>query len=391
MNMACKNLLPQSKFLPLRMVVRRRVGDISRNGFVQSTSGATTYDPLESKRGNTFFCQEKRSYSIYTQNELIRRSDGRSTKNESSYEREHKCDELTIHNDTYSETHKVELHGKILSDLISLRRMQNRDCEKLKLISQYIFRNINLYSLYEIADILKCTNYFSIILKKEDLHKLVKRLKILTFNKKEEEKVMYEIIPNLLRIKVAREYQDKALICTLTTFINDLLRFWLILPRSDMSIPTPSYISYVYFVKEVQLIILNQFCSWLDKKYVDNSVFTFLQSFQSSVGRKNRHLDYLFVKEVSEILLKLNCKIRALNTYNYSVPIFVKDFYLIVECIGNNDTFQGTLTLTPYFSERYELFKKLGFKVLHLYKQLLPSDAEDKLNYVKQSLYSIIK
>ncbi|GAB68290.1 hypothetical protein PCYB_131650 [Plasmodium cynomolgi strain B] len=391
MSVACKNLLLRSKFLPLRMVVRSHVGDSSKHGPVHPASGAATYDPLEGKRASTFFCERKGSYSVYTHNELIRHCDGRSAKKGSTNEMGHKCNEITSHCDTHAKRHKIERNGKILSDLISLRRMKNKDCEKLKLISQHIFRNINFYSLYEIADILKCTHFFSIILKKEDLHKLVRRLKVLTFNQKKEEKVMYEIIPNLLRIKVPREYQDKALSCTLTTFINDLLRFWLILPRSDMSIPTPSYLSYVYFVKEVQLIILNEFCTWLDKKYVDNSVFTFLQSFQSSVGRKNRHLDYPFVKEVSEILLKLNCQIEVLNMYNYSVPIFVKDFYLIVECIGNNDTFQGTLTLTPYFSERYELFKRLGFKVLLLYKQLLPSAAEDKLNFVKQSLYSIIK
>ncbi|EUD66558.1 hypothetical protein C922_03192 [Plasmodium inui San Antonio 1] len=371
--------------------MRSRVGHSSKHGPTHPASGAVTYDPLEEKRESTFFCQRKGSHCVYTHNELIRRCDGRSGKNGSNNEGGHKCDEITTHCDTNEKRHKVERNRKILSDLISLRRMQNRDCEKLKLICLHIFRNINSYSLYEIADILKCTHFFSIILKKEHLHKLVSRLKVLTFNQKGEEKVIYEIIPNLLRIKVAREYQDKALSCTLTTFINDLLRFWLILPRSDMSIPTPSYLSYVYFVKEVQLIILNKFCSWLDEKYVDNSVFTFLQSFESSLGRKNRHLDYPLVKEVSEILFKLNCQIKVLNMYNYSVPIFVKDFSLIVECIGNNNTFQGTLTLIPYFSERYELFKRLGFKVLLLYKELLPSAAEDKLNFVKQSLYSIIK
>ncbi|ANQ06401.1 Uncharacterized protein PCOAH_00007070 [Plasmodium coatneyi] len=391
MNTACRNLLPQGKFLPLRMVVRKHVGDISKYGPVHPASGATTYEPLEGKIGSTFFCHGKRSLSVCTQNELIRRCDERSAENGSSNERGHKCDEIMAHCDTHAERHKSELNGKILGDLISLRRMQNRDCERLKLICQHIFRNINFYNLHEIADILKCINFFSIILKKEDLHKLVKRLKVLTFNKREEEKVMYQIIPNLLRIKVAKEYQDKKLSYTLTSFINDLLRFWLILPRSDMSIRTTSYLSYVYFVKEVQLIILNQFCSWLDEKYIDSSVFTFLQSFQSSIGRKSRYLDYPFVGEVREILLKLNCQIEVLNMYNYSVPIFVKDFYLIVECIGNNDTFQGTLTLTPYFSERYELFKRLGFKVLHLYKELMPSASEDKLNFVKQSLYSIIK
>ncbi|KJP86608.1 hypothetical protein AK88_03712 [Plasmodium fragile] len=390
MRVICRNVPLQSKFLPMRMVVRIRVGGSNKHGPVHPSLGAVTYDPLEGKRGSILFWQRKESYCVYTKNQLIRRSDGRSAENESSNEKGHKCDEITTHCDTRAKGHKAECNGKILRDLIWLRRMQNRDCEKLRLICQHIFRNINFYSLYEIADILECTNFFRIILKK-DLHKLVRRLKVLTFNQKEEEKVMYEIIPNLLRIKVAKEHQDKALSSALTTFINDLLRYWLILPRSDMCIPTPSYLSYVYFVKEVQLIILNQFCSWLDEKCLDNSVLTFLQSFQSSVGRKSRHLDYPFVKEVREILFKLNCQIEVLNMYNYSVPIFVKDFNLIVECIGNNDTFQGTLTLTPYFSERYELFKKLGFKVLLLYKHLLPSAEEDMLNFVKQSLYSIIK
>ncbi|CAG9475458.1 conserved Plasmodium protein, unknown function [Plasmodium vivax] len=391
MSMACKNLLLRSKFSPLRMVARSRVGGSSAHGPVHPASRAATCDPLEGKRGSTFFCQGSESYSVCAYNELVRHGDGRSAKKGSSNEGGYTRNEMTPHCETPAKRQKIERNGKMLSELISLRRMQKRDCEKIKLISQHIFRNINFYSLYEIGDILKCTHFFSIILKKEDLHKLVKRLKVLTFNKKGEEKVMYQIIPNLLRIKVAREYQNEALSFTLTAFINDLLRFWLILPRSDRAIPAPSYLSYVCFAKEVQLIILNKFCSWLDEKYVDNSVLTFLRSFQSSLGRKNRLLDYPFVKEVRGILSKLNCQMEVLNMYNYCVPIFVKDFHLIVECISNDDTFQGTLTLTPYFSERYELFKRLGFKVLLLYKQRLPSAPEDKLNFVKQSLYAIVK
>ncbi|GAW82812.1 hypothetical protein, conserved [Plasmodium gonderi] len=385
---SCNILLCINKFLPMRKVKRRIVGNNNKYALVRPADNIT-YDPFWCKSSNIFIGQRKeRWYSIYVHKELAKHNDEETFKNEYNDETRFLHEEINEDYRKYGEKVKDGCKKKMLNELILLKNKRLRDCQKLKLISKNIYKNISFYNLHEISDVLECTYFFSIILKKEDMHKLIKRLKVLTFNKKKDN-VMYKIILNFLRIKIPREYEDKKLIATFNTFLNDLLSFWLVRPPSD--IPMSNYLDYIYFVKETQLIVHNDFCSWFDKNYYDNLLLSFLQSFQYSIVRQNRNLDFLFIKEVIDILSKLNCQTDVLNMYNFTIPIFIKDFHLIVECIGNKNTFDGTSILIPYFSERYKLFKKLNFRVLLLYKHVLPHNEEDKLNFVKQALYDIIK
>ncbi|SCM19364.1 conserved Plasmodium protein, unknown function [Plasmodium chabaudi adami] len=285
---------------------------------------------------------------------------------------------------------------KILKSLILLKNKRKRDCDKLKLISKYIFNNINSYDIFEITNILYCTYFFSIILKKEDLYKLIKRLKLLTFNNKNDG-VMYELILNLLRLKIPNETVDANFIFDLNIFLNNMLRIVILHKDGSTMLNSStnqsiSYFSYIYFVREIQLIYHHGFCSWLNKKYLDTSILQFLNSFQNSVMQQNKNLDYHFINDVVNILYKLNCQVNYLNLYNYDIPIFIEEFNLIIECISDKNTFEGTLIMTPYFLQRYNLFKRLNYKVLLLYKELLPQKNEqDKINYIKKMLYDIIK
>ncbi|CXI16549.1 conserved Plasmodium protein, unknown function [Plasmodium berghei] len=291
---------------------------------------------------------------------------------------------------------KNKYKQKILKSLILLKNKRKRDCDKLKLISKYIFNNINNYDIFEITNILYCTYFFSIILKKEDLYKLIKRLKLLTFNNKNDA-VIYELILNLLRLKIPNEIVDTKFIFDLNIFLNNLLRIvilhtdgnTMLNSRINQSI---SYFNYIYFVREIQLIYHHGFCSWFNKKYLDTSILQFLNSFQSSLMQQNKNLDYHFINNVVNILYKLNCQVNYMNLYNYDIPIFIEEFNLIIECISDKNTFEGTLIMTPYFLQRYNLFKRLNYKVLFLYKELLPpKNEQDKINYIKKLLYDIIK
>ncbi|SBS89225.1 conserved Plasmodium protein, unknown function [Plasmodium malariae] len=275
---------------------------------------------------------------------------------------------------------------KIYNSLMLLKNNRNRDCEKLKLIYKYIFHNLSSYNSHEITNILYCTYFFSIILKKEDLYRLIKRLKLLTFNNNRKEDNIYNLFLNLLRIKIPKENADKKIIFILNNFINDLSHNLLLYDNQSKN-----FLNYIYYIKEIQLIYNHDLCSWIDKKYLDNSCLNFLQSFQNSIVRHNRNLDYVFINEVIDILYELNCQISEIKMYNYTIPIFIKDLNLIIECISMKNTFDGTLIVIPYFLQRYKLFKKLNFKVLLLYKQLVPQRVEEKVEYVKKAIYDIIK
>ncbi|SBT78660.1 conserved Plasmodium protein, unknown function [Plasmodium ovale] len=280
---------------------------------------------------------------------------------------------------------KDQYNEKIFSLLLLLKRKRKRDCNKLKLISKHIFSNLSWYNIDQITKVLYCTYFFSIILKKEDLHRLIKRLKVLTFNKKDG-MIVGELALNLLRIRIPKENVDKKVLFDLTNFMNDLLRA-LILYNNHST----SYFDYVHVVREIQLISHHRFCSWVNNKLLDDSVLNFMHSFQNPVVKQNRNLDYIFINEVIDILYKLNCEVSDLSMYNYTIPIFLKELNLIIECISSKNTFEGTLIVTPYFMQRYKLFKKLNFRILFLYKQLLPLNEEERMNFVKKSLYDAIK
>ncbi|CAD2099782.1 conserved Plasmodium protein, unknown function [Plasmodium vinckei petteri] len=291
---------------------------------------------------------------------------------------------------------KDRYNKKILKCLILLKNKRKRDCDKLKLISKYIFNNINSYDIFEITNILYCTYFFSIILKKEDLYKLIKRLKLLTFNNKNDT-VMYELILNLLRLKIPNETVDTNFLFDLNIFLNNMLHI-VIMPKGGSPMLNSSinqnisYFNYIYFVREIQLIYHHGFCPWLNQKYLDTSILQFLNSFQNFVMQQNKNLDYHFINDVVNILYKLNCQVNYLSLYNYDIPIFIEEFNLIIECISDKNTFEGTLIMTPYFLQRYNLFKKLNYKVLLLYKESLPpTNEQDKINYIKKLLYDIIK
>ncbi|CRH00655.1 conserved Plasmodium protein, unknown function [Plasmodium relictum] len=272
---------------------------------------------------------------------------------------------------------------KILDLLIELKNKRDRDIVKLKNITTYIFKNIYYYDLKDITKILYCIYFFSIILKKEDVYRLIKRIKLLTFNNKKDS--IHELTLNLLRIKIQGENIDEKLIFILNNLLNILLLKMLSYDNFN------DYFNYTYFIKEIQLIYHHDFSSWINKTYLDISVKTFLQSYRNSLVNKNKNLDYSFISEVINILTDLNCNVNNIVMYNYIIPIYIKNFNLIIECISNENTFLDSLIITPYFLQRYNLFKKLNYRVLFLYKKLLPQNQEAKITYIKNSLYDIIK
>ncbi|VWU53137.1 conserved protein, unknown function, partial [Hepatocystis sp. ex Piliocolobus tephrosceles] len=199
--------------------------------------------------------------------------------------------------------------------------------------------------------------------------------------------IRYELILNLLRIKISMKKETKSLIFDFNIFLNNLLEKLI----SNNNNRICYNLDYIYFIKEIQLIYNNDFCLWLNKKYMSNCVLVFLQSYQNFLIKKNKNIDYELVNEIINILNILNCKVNELNLYNYNIPIYIPNFNLIIECISDKNTYEKSLIIVPYFLQRYSLFIKHNYKVLFLYKQLLPQDDKEKINYIKKCLYDIIK
>ncbi|SOS79635.1 conserved Plasmodium protein, unknown function [Plasmodium sp. gorilla clade G1] len=273
----------------------------------------------------------------------------------------------------------------VLNELIHLRDSKNRDEQKIKLLMPQILENIHSYNLYEITEILNCLYFFNIVIvKREDINRLISRLKILTFNIKEKDNV-YPLVLNLLRINISKDHMDEHIFMNINKFLNDLLRHLLLCDNIKDTL------KYIYYIREIQVIYEYDFCLWINKKYIDKEHVSFLQSFNASVILRDKELDYIFINNIKSILYELNFNIQEINMYNYLIPIFLKEFNVIVECISDYNTFQGTLCITPYFVQRYKLFKKMNFKVLFLYKQLIPEKKEDKIIYLKNCLYDVLK
>ncbi|CRG95929.1 conserved Plasmodium protein, unknown function [Plasmodium gallinaceum] len=320
-----------------------------------------------------FFYSIKRGFSILTCDEIDEMCNKKCIKNKIVHK-----SRVMPKNISYNKKDRDMYNDKIFDLLIELKNKRNRDIVKLKKIITYVFKNITYYNLKDITRILYCIYFFSIILKKEDIYRLIERLKLLTFNNKEDS--LDELTLNLLRIRIPRENIDEKLIYILNNFLNNLL------------LKILSYNNFNdYFIKEIQLIYLHDFSSWINKKYLNISVKTFLQSYRNYLVNQNKNLDYLFINEVINILTDLNCIINNLVMYNYTIPIYIKNFNLIIECISEKNTFLDSLLITPYFLQRYNLFKKLNYKVLLLYKQLLPQNQEEKIAFIKNSIYDIIK
>lgn len=273
----------------------------------------------------------------------------------------------------------------VVNELIHLRDSKNRDEQKIKLLMPQILENIHSYNLYEITEILNCLYFFNIVIvKREDINRLISRLKILTFNIKEKDNV-YPLVLNLLRINISKDHIDEHIFMNINKFLNDLLRHLLLCDNIKDTL------KYIYYIREIQVIYEYDFCLWINKKYIDKEHVSFLQSFNASVILRDKELDYIFINNIKSILYELNFNIQEINMYNYLIPIFLKEFNVIVECISDYNTFQGTLCITPYFVQRYKLFKKMNFKVLFLYKQLIPEKKEDKIIYLKNCLYDVLK
>ncbi|SOV16575.1 conserved Plasmodium protein, unknown function [Plasmodium sp. gorilla clade G2] len=276
-------------------------------------------------------------------------------------------------------------HNSVLNELIHLRDSKNRDEEKIKLLMPNILKNIHSYNIYEITEILNCLHFFNIIIvKREDINRLISRLKILTFNIKEKDHI-YPLVLNLLKLNISKDNMDEHIFMNINKYLNDLLRHLLLCDNIK------DILKYIYHIREIQVIYEYDFCSWINKKYIDKENVSFLQSFNTSIILRDKELDYIFINNIKSILYELNFNIHEINIYNYLIPIFLKEFNVIVECISDYNTFQGTLCITPYFIQRYKLFKKMNFKVLFLYKQLIPEKKEDKIIYIKNCLYDILK
>ncbi|KYN97896.1 hypothetical protein PGSY75_1207900, partial [Plasmodium gaboni] len=276
-------------------------------------------------------------------------------------------------------------HNSVLNELIHLRDSKNRDEEKIKLLMPHILKNIHSYNIYQITEILNCLHFFNIIIvKREDLNRLISRLKILTFNIKEKDHI-YPLVLNLLKLNISKDHMDEHIIMNINKYLNDLLRHLLLCDNIK------DILKYIYHIREIQVIYEYDFCLWINKKYIDKENVSFLQSFNTSIILRDKELDYIFINNIKSILYELNFNVHEINIYNYLIPIFLKEFNVIVECISDYNTFQGTLFITPYFIQRYKLFKKMNFKVLFLYKQLIPEKQEDKIIYIKNCLYDILK
>ncbi|SOV23627.1 conserved Plasmodium protein, unknown function [Plasmodium sp. DRC-Itaito] len=276
-------------------------------------------------------------------------------------------------------------HNSVLNELIHLRDSKNRDEEKIKLLMPHILKNIHSYNIYQITEIINCLHFFNIIIvKREDLNRLISRLKILTFNIKEKDHI-YPLVLNLLKLNISKDHMDEHIIMNINKYLNDLLRHLLLCDNIK------DILKYIYHIREIQVIYEYDFCLWINKKYIDKENVSFLQSFNTSIILRDKELDYIFINNIKSILYELNFNVHEINIYNYLIPIFLKEFNVIVECISDYNTFQGTLFITPYFIQRYKLFKKMNFKVLFLYKQLIPEKQEDKIIYIKNCLYDILK
>lgn len=296
---------------------------------------------------------------------------------------------------------------KVMKLLFRLSHLKKRDVEKIKRIVTYICNNVEKYNLKELTKILWCFYFFGVILKNDDIHKLVNRIKTISFNKHN----IHILILNLLRLHTPKEHVNKQLIVVLNNLINNLILRALNFQNFS------TYWNYVYFVTELQMYFHNDISSWLNKEYINDSVLTFLQIFQCRLLWNKMNIvihnntkcnifenderrrvywgtefpiDFDFVNEVFDMLKVLNCKVSNLQIYNYFVPLYIKDFNLIIECISEKNRFLDSSLVFPYVLYKYNLFKSMKYKVLLLNKQLMPEKTDSKIAYLKYVLYEAL-